>query len=105
VTGRFSEGGTNHRRLDSEQTRGSNRANAGFLEVLGKCLIRSAWFAAAATMKPFSWNLERLDQQACPGFRVQFELPEESLQPVTGPAVLKEGDLAQMRKIFPDVIW
>jgi hypothetical protein len=55
-------------------------------------------------VKSVSRNLERLNLPARLGLGVQFELPEESLQPVTSPAVLKEGDHAQLGDEFPDGI-
>jgi hypothetical protein len=53
-------------------------------------------------VKSVSRNLERLNQPTRLGLGVQFQLPKESLQPVTSPAILKEGDQAQLGDEFPD---
>ena len=48
-----------------------------------------------------SRNLQRLNYATSLGLGVQLKLPEESLQPVTSPAVLKEGGHAQLGDVFP----
>jgi hypothetical protein len=56
-------------------------------------------------VKVVSRNLERLNHVARAGLGVQFELPEESLQPVTSPALLKKGGQTQLVHEFPDGIY
>jgi hypothetical protein len=73
----------------------------GFPEGIGRKTRSARKACNGSGREAGSRNFERLNHPTRLGLSVQFELPEESLQPVASPTVLKEGGHAQLGNEFP----